>query len=101
MIVVGQTAGAPVGAFIAGRLFRAHVPAQAILQISAVLLVVGILVFLVVNSSVKRRVRGDAQPLSGGAPASMPQRAVSSRPRADVTVNGTAPARSAAHRTRR
>jgi ATP:ADP antiporter, AAA family len=66
MIVVGQTAGAPFGAFIAGRLFRAHIPAPAILQISAVLLVVAILVFLVVNSSVKRRVRDDAQPLSGG-----------------------------------
>src|SRR5215471_9736991 len=35
MIVVGQTAGAPFGAYIAGHLFEAGVPTQAILQISA------------------------------------------------------------------
>jgi len=65
MIVVGQTAGAPLGAFIAGRLFGEHVPTQAILQISAALLIAGIVVFLLINGRVKRRVQGDKQPLSG------------------------------------
>jgi AAA family ATP:ADP antiporter len=64
MIIVGQTAGAPLGAYLAGHLFRAHVPAQAILQISAGLLVIGIVVFLLVNRRVGRRASADAQPLS-------------------------------------
>jgi len=67
MIVVGQTAGAPFGAYIAGHLFRAHVPAQAVLQISAALLVLAVMVFLFVNGREKRRVRHNAQPLSGGS----------------------------------
>jgi len=66
MIVVGQTAGAPFGAYIAGHLFRAHVPAQAVLQMSAGLLVAAVVVFLLVNARVKRHVRGEAPPLSGG-----------------------------------
>ena len=65
MIVVGQTAGAPLGAFIAGQLFGEHVSTQAILQISAALLVAGIVVFVLINSRVKRRVHSDKQPLSG------------------------------------
>jgi AAA family ATP:ADP antiporter len=65
MIVVGQTAGAPFGAYIAGHLFRAHVSAQAVLQMSAGLLVVAVIMFLLVNSRVKRRIRRDARPLSG------------------------------------
>src|SRR6266571_2689139 len=39
MIVIGQTAGAPIGAFVAGHLFGLGVSPQGILQISAVLLV--------------------------------------------------------------
>jgi AAA family ATP:ADP antiporter len=66
MIVVGQTAGAPFGAYIAGHLFRAHVPTQAVLQISAGLLVAAVVVFLLVNSRVTRRSRRDARPLSNG-----------------------------------
>src|SRR4051812_8049617 len=67
MIVVGQTAGAPFGAYLAGHLFRAHVPAQAVLQMSAALLVAAVLVFLLVNGRVKRRARDEARPLSGGS----------------------------------
>jgi AAA family ATP:ADP antiporter len=66
MIVVGQTAGAPFGAYIAGHLFEAGVPTQAILQISAALLVVSVLVFLLVNAREQRGTRRDAKPLSGG-----------------------------------
>src|SRR5436190_6725577 len=48
MIILGQTAGAPLGAYIAGHLFRARVPAQAVLQMSAGLLVAAVLLFLLV-----------------------------------------------------
>jgi ATP:ADP antiporter, AAA family len=66
IIVVGQTAGAPLGAYLAGHLFRAHLPAQAVLQIAAGLLVVAVVVFLLVHERVKRRGRPDARPLSSG-----------------------------------
>jgi len=66
MIVVGQTAGAPIGAYVAGHLFQARVPAQAVLQISAALLVLAVLVFLLVNGREKRGARRDAQPLARG-----------------------------------
>jgi len=65
MIVVGQTAGAPLGAFIAGHLFGAHVSTQAILQISAGLLVASIFVFLLINGRVQQGVPGDGRRLSG------------------------------------
>jgi AAA family ATP:ADP antiporter len=66
MIVVGQTAGAPFGAYIAGHLFQDRVATQTILQVSAALLIGAVLVFLLVNSREKRRVRSEAKPLSGG-----------------------------------
>src|SRR5262245_22589631 len=44
MIVIGQTAGAPLGAYVAGRLFRNGFTPQAILQISADLLAERVLV---------------------------------------------------------
>jgi AAA family ATP:ADP antiporter len=66
MIVIGQTAGAPLGAFIAGHLFRAGVSPQAILQISAGLLVLGIFIYLIVNSRVTARTRTPAPALAGG-----------------------------------
>jgi len=66
MIVIGQTAGAPLGAFIAGNLFRAGFSPQAILQISAVLLCVSVLLYLAINTRVPVRARAEAQPLTGG-----------------------------------
>jgi AAA family ATP:ADP antiporter len=66
MIVIGQTAGAPLGAFVAGHLFRAQFTPQAILQISAVLLLVSIGVYLVINGRVTRRARTAGPALSRG-----------------------------------
>jgi ATP:ADP antiporter, AAA family len=66
MIVIGQTAGAPLGAFIAGHLFRAGFTPQAILQISAVLLAVGVLVYLAINARVTPRARDHVETLTGG-----------------------------------
>lgn len=68
MIVIGQTAGAPLGALIAGRLFGLGVRPQAILQISAALLFATICLYFVINSRVTRRAGQRQQPLaSGGA----------------------------------
>jgi AAA family ATP:ADP antiporter len=66
MIVIGQTAGAPLGAFVAGHLFRSGFTPQAILQISAVLLTVGVLVYLMINARVTPRARSRDQPLAIG-----------------------------------
>ena len=66
MIVIGQTAGAPLGAFVAGRLFRNGFTPQAILQISAVLLTVGVLLYLMINARVTPRARSRDQPLAIG-----------------------------------
>ncbi|HJZ73108.1 MAG TPA: hypothetical protein VKE51_15290 [Vicinamibacterales bacterium] len=66
MIVIGQTAGAPLGAFIAGHLFRAGFTPQAILQISAVLLGVGALLYLAINARVTPRARDHIEALAGG-----------------------------------
>jgi len=66
MIVIGQTAGAPLGAFVAGHLFRAGFTPQAILQISAVLLTAGVLVYLAINARVTARARDSVQALAGG-----------------------------------
>src|SRR5438034_410387 len=49
MIVIGQTAGAPIGAFVAGHLFGLGVSPQGILQISAILLAATVVLYLVVN----------------------------------------------------
>jgi AAA family ATP:ADP antiporter len=65
MIIVGQTAGAPLGAFVAGRLFRNGFTPQAILQISAVLLVIGVVLYLAINARVPSQ-QHHARPLTGG-----------------------------------
>jgi ATP:ADP antiporter, AAA family len=66
MIVIGQTAGAPLGALIAGRLFRIGITPQAILQISAILLAIGVLLYLAINARVTPRARDRDRPLGGG-----------------------------------
>jgi AAA family ATP:ADP antiporter len=66
MIVIGQTAGAPLGALIAGRLFGLGVKPQAILQISAALLFATICMYFVINRRVSRRAAQPVQPLAPG-----------------------------------
>ncbi|HEV8392913.1 MAG TPA: hypothetical protein VGQ37_01510 [Vicinamibacterales bacterium] len=50
IIVVGMTAGAPIGSLAAGRLFHSGLAPELILQISAVLLTVTAGLYLVVNA---------------------------------------------------
>ena len=54
IIVVGMTAGAPLGSLIAGRLFQLGIQPQAILQVSAVLLCVSMGLYLAINRRVTR-----------------------------------------------
>lgn len=55
IIVIGMTAGAPIGSLVAGRLFRAGIEPQAILQVSAVLLCVSVAMYLRIHGRFVRR----------------------------------------------
>ncbi|MEP7304087.1 MAG: Npt1/Npt2 family nucleotide transporter [Acidobacteriota bacterium] len=50
VIVIGMTAGAPLGSFIAARLFRSGMTPQMILQTSAALLAVSVLLYRRINA---------------------------------------------------
>src|SRR5882762_9362997 len=50
MIMIGMTGGAPIGSLVAGRLFALGFTPQVILQISAVLLLATLGLYLVVNA---------------------------------------------------
>jgi len=58
IIAIGMTAGAPVGAIVASRLFAGRVQPQLILQISAVLLLVSFAIYAVVNRRDESRPSG-------------------------------------------
>ena len=61
IIMIGMTAGAPLGSYIAGHLFRSGLGPQVILQISAVLLAVSIALYLRINSTEERK-QAEPQP---------------------------------------
>src|SRR5262249_36213177 len=68
IIVMGMTAGAPIGSFVAARLFRSGIHPQSILQISALLLTTSVALYLWINRR-DRSERPAAQPpmsTSGG-----------------------------------
>ena len=67
IIAIGMTAGAPLGSFIAGRLAKAQVPIQLILQVSAALMLVSLTLYLTVNAREARRatVREEGSALAG------------------------------------
>src|SRR5262245_26154860 len=65
IIVVGMTAGAPVGSFVAARLFRLGITPQVILQVSALLLSISVMLYLRINS--RETAHGEArEPLPSG-----------------------------------
>lgn len=66
IIVMGMTAGAPVGSFVAGRLFQAGFTPQVILQISAALLSASVFLYLRINARESRH-EGAAQPTMSAA----------------------------------
>ena len=68
IIVIGMTAGAPLGSFVSARLFRLGFHPQSILQISALLLAASVVLYLWINSRDSRQ-PSQAQPTmssSGG-----------------------------------
>jgi AAA family ATP:ADP antiporter len=61
IIMIGMTAGAPLGSYIAGHLFRSGLGPQVILQVSAVLLAISIALYLRINSREERK-QAEPQP---------------------------------------
>jgi AAA family ATP:ADP antiporter len=64
MIAIGMTAGAPLGSFVAARLFRLGFTPQIILQISAFLLALSAALYLGINRREATRTRVVPAPLS-------------------------------------
>jgi len=65
-IMIGMTAGAPIGSFVAGRLFGLGFTPQVILQVSAVLLAGTLGLYLVINAREARRTVAPQSPLAVG-----------------------------------
>src|SRR5688572_14936265 len=61
IIMIGMTAGAPLGSLVAGRLFQSGMTPAAILHVAAVLLMASLLLYLAINARVTRH--GAAEPL--------------------------------------
>ena len=55
IIMVGMTAGAPLGSLVAGRLFHSGITPPAILQVAAALLTASLLLYLAINARVTRQ----------------------------------------------
>jgi AAA family ATP:ADP antiporter len=63
IIVIGMTAGAPLGSFLAGRLFRSGITPNLILHISAALLTVSVLLYLGINARHEERAGAKDAPM--------------------------------------
>jgi len=63
-IVIGMTAGAPIGSLVAGRLFGMGVSPQVILQISALLLLATLGLYLAISARETRRAAAPQAPLA-------------------------------------
>jgi AAA family ATP:ADP antiporter len=66
LIAVGATAGAPLGAAIAQRLFATGVSPQVMLQVAAAILIVHLGLYSVTSARVPRRTAAMARPLVAG-----------------------------------
>ena len=66
IVVIGMTAGAPLGSFIAARLFHAAFAPQVILQIAAVLLAISAMLYLGINRRESRRT-AEPRPMESAA----------------------------------
>jgi len=67
LLVMGMTAGAPIGSLVAGRLFRLGLPPQVILQVSAILLAVSAVLYVVVNRRVTMTTNREVEPVASAA----------------------------------
>jgi ATP:ADP antiporter, AAA family len=66
VIVIGMTAGAPIGSLVTGRLFSMGVVPQVILQASAALLLLTLVLYVVINRRETRRAGGRQEALAPG-----------------------------------
>src|SRR6478672_9587743 len=64
VIMIGMTAGAPLGSFVAARLFRAGLAPQIILQVSALLLTMSVGIYFLINRREATLTHASAQPLA-------------------------------------
>jgi AAA family ATP:ADP antiporter len=67
IVMIGMTAGAPLGSFVASRLFRLGLAPQVILQVSAVLLAVSAALYVAINRRETVRVARPTEPLQAGS----------------------------------
>jgi len=65
LIVIGMTAGAPIGSLAAGRLFHSGLAPELILQVSAVLLAITAGLYLLVNARETTHAAAPQEPLPG------------------------------------
>src|SRR5687767_5253267 len=63
IIMVGMTAGAPLGSLIAGRLFHSGIGPSAILHVAAVLLGMSLALYLAINARASRQAAAAPEPL--------------------------------------
>ncbi len=68
IIMIGMTAGAPLGSFVAGRLFRSGLAPQVILQVAAAMLAVSVGLYLWINrrEQVRSAAPEEAMSAAGG-----------------------------------
>ncbi len=66
IIMVGMTAGAPLGSFVAARLFRTGLAPEVILQVSAALLAVSVATYALVHRRVAVSAPAASAPLGSG-----------------------------------
>jgi len=64
VIMIGMTAGAPLGSFVAARLFRAGLSPQVILQVSAMLLTASVGIYLLISRRETLRAATPGEPLA-------------------------------------
>jgi AAA family ATP:ADP antiporter len=64
VIMIGMTAGAPLGSIVAARLFRAGLSPQIILQVSALLLALSVGVYVLINRREGKLAPAASQPLA-------------------------------------
>jgi AAA family ATP:ADP antiporter len=65
IIMIGMTAGAPLGSFIAARLFRSGITPQVILHVAAAMLAASVALYLTINSR-EHRTAPATTPLAAG-----------------------------------
>ena len=67
IIMIGMTAGAPIGSFIAARLFHSGVTPPTILHIAAALLSATVVIYLWINARAEQRATAPAETLAPGS----------------------------------